>query len=66
MKHAKPRKEWATLYDVFARFPGGSGGVRIGIRRTRYTAERFMVAFARRNRLPLSAMNARLRLEPEQ
>jgi hypothetical protein len=39
------------VYDIFAYFPCNSCGVRIGVRRTPETAERYMNAFSKRNKV---------------
>jgi len=48
------------VWDVFAYFPCNASGVRVGVRRTRRGALRYMDNFAHKNRV---ATTMRFRLE---
>ncbi len=56
----KPSSKFRVVWDVFAYFPCNAGGVRVGVRRSREAAIRYMDSFTRRNRVETSA---RIRLE---
>jgi hypothetical protein len=56
VKSEKVRAVW----DVFAYFPCNASGVRVGIRKSRDAAIRFMNSFTRRNHVETGA---RIRLE---
>lgn len=59
MKRAKKSK-LRVVWDVFARFPCNSSGVRVGVHGSRAAAIRYMDSFTRRNRVETTA---RIRLE---
>jgi hypothetical protein len=53
-----PQKKTSKLrvvWDVFAHFPCNANGVRVGVRRSRGAAIRYMGSFSRKNRVETTA-----------
>ena len=60
MKHRLKTTAIRVVWDVFAYFPCNASGVRVGVRRSRGGALRYMDSFAHKNRV---ATTMRFRLE---
>jgi hypothetical protein len=51
-------------YDIIVDFPTNRGNVRVAVRKTKRTAERFAELFRKRNKLPRGSTWLRLRHDP--
>lgn len=63
MKRAVKRTTIRIVWDVFAYFPCNASGVRVGVRRTRGGALRYMDSFAHKNHVT-TTMRFRLENRP--